>query len=81
MIALAALIGAVVSPSSAQWLNFPTRGFPGPLTASPTSARRRLGLRTVVTERHRRTNFGHMDLEMTFDDPKAYVKPFTIKVG
>ena len=34
-----------------------------------------------VTERFRRTNFGHMDLEMTFDDPKAYVKPFTIKVG
>jgi hypothetical protein len=22
-----------------------------------------------------------MDLEMTFDDPKSYVKPFTIKVG
>jgi|KBSMisStandDraft_5_1062788.scaffolds.fasta_scaffold00059_33 hypothetical protein len=33
-----------------------------------------------VTERFRRTNFGRMDLEMTFDDPKAYVKPFTIKV-
>jgi len=34
-----------------------------------------------VTERFRRTNFGHMDLEMTFDDPKSYVKPFEIKVG
>jgi hypothetical protein len=34
-----------------------------------------------VTERFHRTNFGHMDLEMTFDDPKAYVKPFTIKLG
>ena len=22
-----------------------------------------------------------MDLEMTFDDPKAYVRPFTIKIG
>jgi hypothetical protein len=34
-----------------------------------------------VTERFRRTNFGHMDLEMTFDDPKTYARPFTIKVG
>jgi hypothetical protein len=34
-----------------------------------------------VTERFRRTKFGHMDLEMTFDDPKTYVKPFGIKVG
>jgi len=33
-----------------------------------------------VTERFHRTTFGHMDLEMTFDDPKAYVKSFTIKV-
>jgi hypothetical protein len=33
-----------------------------------------------VTERFHRTTFGHMDLEMTFDDPKAYVKPFTITV-
>lgn len=34
-----------------------------------------------VVERFRRTSFGRMDLEMTFDDPKSYVKPFTIKVG
>ncbi len=33
-----------------------------------------------VTERYRRTDFGHMQLEMTFDDPKTYRKPFTIKV-
>jgi hypothetical protein len=34
-----------------------------------------------VTERFRRTNFGHMDLEMRFDDPKTYVKPFAIKAA
>jgi hypothetical protein len=34
-----------------------------------------------MTERFRRTNFGHMDLEVTFDDPKTYVKPFSIRVG
>lgn len=30
-----------------------------------------------VTERFRRTDFGHMDLTVTIDDPKAYVKPWT----
>ena len=33
-----------------------------------------------VTERYRRRDFGHMDVQMTFDDPKMYTKPFTIKV-
>jgi hypothetical protein len=34
-----------------------------------------------ITERYRRRDFGHMDLEMTFDDPKYYTRPFTLKVG
>jgi hypothetical protein len=34
-----------------------------------------------VTERFRRRDFGHMDVEMTFDDPQMYTKPFTIKVA
>jgi len=33
-----------------------------------------------VTERYRRRDFGHLDVEMTFDDPKMYTRPFTIKV-
>jgi hypothetical protein len=33
-----------------------------------------------VVERYRRRDFGHMDIEMTFDDPKMYTKPFTIQV-
>jgi hypothetical protein len=33
-----------------------------------------------ITERFRRTDFGHLDLEMTFDDPKAYTKPFTVRI-
>jgi hypothetical protein len=33
-----------------------------------------------LTERFRRRDFGHLDWEMTFDDPKTYTKPFTIKV-
>jgi hypothetical protein len=33
-----------------------------------------------VTERFHRRDFGHMDVEMTFEDPQTYAKPFTIKV-
>jgi hypothetical protein len=33
-----------------------------------------------VVERYHRRDFGHLDAEMTFDDPLMYTKPFTIKV-
>ena len=33
-----------------------------------------------VTERFHRSDFGHMEVEMTFNDPKMYTKPFTIRV-
>ncbi len=33
-----------------------------------------------VTERFRRRDFGHLDVEMTFDDPEMYTKPFTVKI-
>ena len=32
-----------------------------------------------VTERYRRRDFGHLDVEATFDDPAMYTKPFTIQ--
>jgi hypothetical protein len=33
-----------------------------------------------LTERFRRVNFGLLDIEVTVDDPKAYTKPFTVRV-
>jgi hypothetical protein len=33
-----------------------------------------------ILERYRRRDYGHMDVEMTFDDPQMYTKPFTIKL-
>jgi hypothetical protein len=33
-----------------------------------------------LTERFRRVNYGQLDIEMTVDDPKAYTKPFTLRV-
>ena len=32
-----------------------------------------------ITERLRRRDFGHMDFEITVDDPKVFTKPFTVK--
>ena len=31
------------------------------------------------TERFRRPDFGHLQLEVTFDDPKTFTKPFTLR--
>jgi hypothetical protein len=34
-----------------------------------------------VTERWRRPNYGNLEIEITIDDPKAYTKPWTVKVN
>jgi hypothetical protein len=33
-----------------------------------------------ITERMHRRDVAHLDVETTFDDPKYYVKPFTVKI-
>jgi hypothetical protein len=33
-----------------------------------------------LTERFRRRDFGHIDLQLTIDDPKAYTKPWTVNL-
>lgn len=33
-----------------------------------------------VTERFRRRDFGHMEMQITIDDPKAYTKPWTVTI-
>jgi hypothetical protein len=33
-----------------------------------------------ITERFRRVNYGTLEIELTIDDPKAYTKPWTIRV-
>jgi hypothetical protein len=33
-----------------------------------------------ITERFRRVNYGTLEIELRIDDPKAYTKPWTIKV-
>ena len=54
-----------------------TRGFNGKTwldqTGKPTSEA------LHVTERFRRTDFGHMEIQITIDDPKVYTKPWSVK--
>jgi hypothetical protein len=33
-----------------------------------------------IIERYRRTDYGHLEIEVTIDDPKAYTKPWTVTV-
>ena len=33
-----------------------------------------------VTERFHRLDFGHLEVQMTIDDPKTYTRPFTVKL-
>jgi hypothetical protein len=33
-----------------------------------------------ITERFRRRDFGHLDLQLTIDDPKAYTEPWTMNL-
>jgi len=33
-----------------------------------------------LTERYQRRDFGHMDVEMTFDDPKFYTRAFKVNL-
>ena len=34
-----------------------------------------------MTERFRRPNYGTLEIDITIDDPKAYTKPFTVRVN
>ena len=34
-----------------------------------------------MTERFRRVNYGHLEIDITIEDPKAYTEPFTVRVN
>ena len=36
--------------------------------------------KTRIIERFRRTSFGHIDIELTIEDPTAYSRPWTVKL-
>jgi hypothetical protein len=39
-----------------------------------------IGESAKVRERIRRPEYGHLEIEVTVDDPKAYTKPWTVKL-
>jgi hypothetical protein len=60
------LVVETIGQNGKTWLDM--RGLPG------TEALR-------VTERFTRPKIGHMDIEVTIDDPDAYTKPWTVKLA
>jgi len=68
--------------SAAHWegdtLVVETAGFNDKIPLDGAGHPRSEALRTV--ERFRRRDFGHLEYEITFDDPKMYTKPFTVKI-
>ena len=57
--------GALTNQPGDGWLD----GKGDPFTAALT-----------LTERFRRVNFGKLEIDVTIDDPKAYTRPFTVRV-
>ena len=43
--------------------------------------RRTLHERAKITEKFRRPSYGRMEIDVTIDDPKAYLKPWTVRVN
>jgi hypothetical protein len=39
------------------------------------------GTNTKITERFRRVNYGRLELDVTVEDPKAYTRPWTVRVN
>ena len=77
------VLPAYLGYSTGKWdgdtLVVDTRGFNGKTwldqTGKPTSEA------LHVTERFRRTDFGHMEIQITIDDPDVYTKPWQVKIG
>jgi len=55
-----------------------TRGFKDGMVLDPSGHPRSDQMR--ITERFRRRDFGHLDVEMTFDDPKFYTQAWTVSI-
>jgi len=72
------------------WFGYSTGKWDGDTLAVETTGFRDLGWLDVegspltesgkIIERFRRVDFGHLDIEVTIDDPKAYTKPWTVTV-
>jgi hypothetical protein len=72
------------------WYGYSTGHWEGDTLVVQTAGFRDLGWLDVegspltesgkIIERFRRPDFGHLEIEVTIDDPKAYTKPWTVSV-
>ena len=72
------------------WFGYSTGKWDGDTLAVETAGFRDLGWLDVegspltefgkIIERFRRVDYGHLEIEVTIDDPKAYTKPWTVTV-
>ena len=72
------------------WFGYSTGRWDGDTLVVETSGFRDLGWLDVegspltssgkIIEKYRRPDYGHLEIEVTIDDPKAYTKPWTVTV-
>ena len=72
------------------WFGYSTGKWDGDTLAVETTGFRDLGWLDVegspltesgrILERFRRPDYGHLEIEVTIDDPKAYTKPWTVTI-
>jgi hypothetical protein len=81
------LLVLIPLPASAQWTDHPLKS--DALVVETTGFNDKTWLDGIghphtealrVTERLRRRDFGHLDVQITIDDPKAYEKPWTVSL-
>jgi len=74
-IANPAWLGYSIGRWEGDWFVVDTRGFNDKSWLDDSGRPHTEALHTI--ERFRRTDFGHMDVEVTIDDPQAYTKPWS----
>lgn len=74
-IASPAWLGYSIGKWDGDWFVVDTRGFNDKSWLDDSGRPHSEALHTV--ERFRRTDFGHMDVEITIDDPEVYTKPWS----
>ncbi len=70
-----AWLGYSIGKWDGDWFVVDTRGFNDKSWLDDSGRPHTEALHTI--ERFRRTDFGHMDVEVTIDDPQAYTKPWS----
>jgi hypothetical protein len=69
------LVAAAPPPLVAQWPSYPTAGGWLDVDGAPLTSDGK------IIERFRRPTFGRLEIDATIDDPKAYTKPWTVRVN